>query len=412
MVSKHDKGGYLLFLVAPIIALIYSFRNLDNRHSKNIIWLVCGFMGYCFQITDNYSGDASRYIEKFLSYSNVEGAIKNAISLLFSNSAHIEIVEEVISMSVSMFTENYHLLYLGYGLFFGYFFSRNLSYIYEITKTKNIKGLRWIVLAMFFTLPPWGINGFNFWTASQIFLFAFLPYVIDNNKKRLFFIVLAPLTHFSFYAPVIISIVFLGLRLKKNLAFYFYCVSFLFVWIDPSALGKLFVNFVPDIFMHKYMTYTNPENFKIKEGGRIIGVLIKVYTLVISIFFIVSYKLNELFIKNNKSLNRIFQYGFFFTGVFNVLSVVPSVSRYLAIGQWVLWLAVSYLIVSLSYRKRIRMSKHLNRTRPFILMFCLITAMRYLFPVLGIGTFLSGPIGSFIFLDDDFVIGNILDYLN
>lgn len=411
MRSSHDKGGYLIFLVSPVIALIYALRNLDNKHSKNIIWFVCAFMGYCFQIAENYSGDAARYREKFMSYSKDGTNIEDTLSQLFSNSAHIDAVEELISITVSTYSDNYHILFLVYGLFFGYFFSRNIVYIYEITKTSNKKGLRWVALALFFTLPPWGINGFRFWAACQIFIFSMLPYIIDNNKKRLLFVILASLTHFSFYIPIIISLVFVVLRLKKNLIFYFYCFSFLFIGVDASTLGKIFVNFVPDIFLSKYLTYTEGLDLNIKEGGRIIEVLNKAYTFAISIFFMISYKSNESFIRSRKSLNQIFQYGFFFVAVFNILSVIPSVVRFLSIGKWILWISTSYLIVLLGYKQSIKVTQHLRKLRPFIIMFCLVSSARYLFPVLGVGSFLSGPIFSFLFIGDDFVIGNIYQYL-
>lgn len=408
--SRHHKGVYLLFFLSPIACLIYAMRNLANKHAKNVIWLLCGYLGYSIQITPEYKGDAVRYIEEFLKLGSEEGRVLATISNLFSDTANIEIVEKIISMFVSSFSDNYHVLYLFYGLFFGYFFSRNISYLYELTAVNKKKGLIWIIVALFFTLPPWGINGFNFWTASQIFIFAMLPYIIEKDKKRLLFIVLAPLTHFAFYVIIMISFCFFFFKKKNYKTFYILSFAFLFINFSPQLLGSLIVDFIPEVFMHKFKMYTELKVGQKKTGGRIFEFLQYIYVIGSTIIFLSIYNFNEVFIKKNKALFRLFHYGFFFMATINILSVIPSVARYFSIGNWVLWSAVGYLmILNKNLVESNRLRKLMFSSAPLIVLIASISIVRYLFPILGLGSFLSNPILSMFFTDDDFVLGNIVE---
>ena len=92
-----------------------------------------------------------------------------------------------------------HILLMVYAIFYGYFLSRNLYYIYSKSTNHNFYINKWIVITLFFLIPIWFINGFDFYFATQIFLYATIPYIYENKTRRLPLLILAPLTHFSFF---------------------------------------------------------------------------------------------------------------------------------------------------------------------------------------------------------------------
>src|SRR5690606_21958839 len=102
-----------------------SLKFANKQWAKNGIWAFSAFVGYCFLIDENSTGDAFVYRYSFYYFIQNEYDYSRLFSSLFEYSSEIEFVERFISITVGQFTDNYHFLFFAYGLFFGYFFSRN-----------------------------------------------------------------------------------------------------------------------------------------------------------------------------------------------------------------------------------------------------------------------------------------------
>lgn len=407
--NRYVFLGLLLFFISPLLSFFLSIRNYNVPFFKNIVWFFAGFLGYCLQVQTDGSGDSAVYLSNFLDYYNNSLNYDYLFDNFFSNRGHIEIVGNLIAMTVAQFTNNYHFLFLGYGLFFGYFFSRNISYMYENISAERRKGCIWITVAITFVIPIWNINGFDFWTASHVFIYGILPIIYKKKYHRVLFIALCPLIHFSFYFMIIISFFFLFIRYFKRTIVVIFILSFFVTEIESSQFSFVF-NYFPEILVGRVDAYINGS--KSNTGGNIIRFVNLLYSFSIYFVFYTSYINNKFFIEKDKNLERLYLYTFYIIGVFNVLSLIPSVGRFLFIGQFFLWVALFLMLNSLSLENYMRVYAGFNRIKIILILFWTISIIRYLFPLLGIGSFLSNPLLVWIFVNDDFVIGNFLDFLS
>jgi hypothetical protein len=102
---------------------------------------------------------------------------------------------QIIAVNISF---DYRVLLLFYGLFFGFFYSRNFKYFFDLINKRNdlnkvVKYIFTLVLLMI--LPFYDLNGFRFWSAMQILVYAMLV----RKDFKLVYLFLAALTHFSFW---------------------------------------------------------------------------------------------------------------------------------------------------------------------------------------------------------------------
>ena len=179
--------------------------------------------------------------------------------------------------------------------------------------------------------------------------------------------------------------------------------------MSPSDFAPIIENYLPEIIVGRSSAYINTEE-SAHEGGRIIGLIAMIYKFSIYIVFLLIYKNYRIFIQQNIALNRMFLYSFYIVGVFNILSVIPSVERFLLIGQWILISTIFILFYSLNEIEGGFIVSSLNKIKPIILLFCLTVAIRFLFPIMGVGSILSNPFLINFFVEDDLVIGSIFNF--
>ncbi len=401
----------LLYFFSPLVAYVTALFNYEKSWAKNVVWGFAAFLGYTLQINLDSMGDMVVYRNKFLEFYNADFSLADLYLNFFSNSGHIEFVENVISVTVSQYTNDYHFLFMAYGLFFGYFFSRNIDYLYRHVKITQRKGSMWLIIGLTFVIPLWNINGFDFWTASQLFLFGVLPLIYEKSYKRFLFIVLAPFTHFSFYLIIGLSMIFLIVRSFKSGIIYVYIGSFFLFGVSASQFSDIASQYLPEIIFRRAEIYLNAD-LENQSGGTIVGMVTFVYTVAINLVFFTTYKKNKEFIEQDHNLNRFFLYTFYIIGVFNILSVIPSVGRFVMVGQWMLLSALFLLMNKREFGNYKLLGRNISKVSFIFILFWTISVMRYLFPILGIGSILSGPFWVDNFVDQDYVVGNILKFFS
>lgn len=416
MNKENNKNiGYLIFIVSPIISFIYALKFYRKKESKNILWAFIVFFGYTFQITENYIGDAVRYKDKFLETYNIGTSYKSLFSNFLSNTQNMEIVERFISTTVSKFTDNYHFLYMFYGVFFGYFFSRNIYYIYKYSDNCKVKNLWVLVLLLFSTIPFWNINGFDFWAASQVFIFGITPFLIEKKTKKLWLLLITPFIHFSFYIllPVIISFYFV--RNKYKLLIVFFISSFLIFNLPLEIFSNLIKTYMPDLIVRRSEAYIAIDDAESRQsGGRIMSLAVNLARFSIYLIFLYFYRNHKEVIINSKYSNLLF-FSIFFISIFNILSVIPSINRFINIGNWLLVSSLILVIFELKSNSQISefiyLRKKINFFKPIFLFLSLLIIARYLLPVLGLGSIFSNIFVVNYFVNDDIVIGNVYDLI-
>ena len=199
--NKNNKELLLLFFLWPMLSLFICIVKRNNLWSKNIFWLFCIYYGYTFLIPSEGS-DAFGYAQNFIDFGKIDISTSNFFSSLYSNETnYVDILQPFISFLISRFTNDPRILFATFGMIFGYFYSRNLWFLFDKLNNRYsiIVGLYILVFALI--CPIWRINGFRFWTASQIFLFGVLPYLYEGNKKWISISALSIFVHFSFLFP-------------------------------------------------------------------------------------------------------------------------------------------------------------------------------------------------------------------
>ena len=395
----------LFFLVSPILSFFIALKKYKNPSMKNIFWIFCAFFGFCIDLNfQSGTNDAIVYVGRFYYLHDNNVSIDYLFSNFLSNRNHIEIVSDLIGFIVAQFTRDYHYLYATFGFCFGYFQSRNLDYFIRIIKNSSYD-FTWLLGGFILTIPVWYINGFDFWFATQVYIFMMLPVIIEKKYNRLYLMVILPFIHFSFLFLIIITaflLIFIKFENSVFVLFYFSLFSFFF---DFTFFFQ-FLDFLPEIFSSRTSAYLNADT-SVQEGGRIIWWFNNIYNLSLYFYVIYLFKTYNTILKSDSGVYRVILYSFAFVGFFNLISSVPSVGRFIYIGMSFMW--GSLIIVVGKIEKRIQEhNRYITILKIMIFLAFCLNLLRYIFPLVGIGKLLSNIFTIYLFIDDDLNIGNLL----
>ncbi|WP_199117570.1 hypothetical protein [Pedobacter sp. ASV28] len=125
---------WVIFLLSPIISLFVAFRNYRAPWVKNVAWAFIIFYGVNFFIYDELM-DANRYAEKLKNLHETEITTDNFLDLFFSDeeSSYLDFAAPVTTFLISRFTDNYAVLFGAYALIFGFFYSRNIWFLLDLS---------------------------------------------------------------------------------------------------------------------------------------------------------------------------------------------------------------------------------------------------------------------------------------
>jgi hypothetical protein len=342
---------WAIFILSPLASLVISLKNYRESWVKNVVWAFIVFYGLNFFIYDELM-DANRYAEKLKVLNHTEINTENFFGLFFSDeeSSYLDFAAPVITFVIARFTENYAVLFATYAFIFGFFYSRNLWYLLENLED-SIKPASLIVFIMIALLVPfWSINGFRFWTATQVFLYGMLPYIFSEKRPKYLIIAsLSVLFHFSYFIPLFL--IYFSNAYTKNLTvlFYAFLCSFLFSFVKLQGLQDFLLSHAPDFLHKKLTTYVNQDyadNLKEAESGAKWFVILKGQVVAWFGLFIICYSfiLHRNFISSKPILFNSFCMILYMLIAFNILSAIPSFGRFL-LPSYYLAFCFAFLLV-------------------------------------------------------------------
>src|SRR5665647_3087583 len=132
--NRVRKLSNVLSVLWPIAGLIYSIFNFRAPNAKNIFFIFCVFFGIIFiYYPDGGSTADGRFYAESLEkmYSSTESFNEIWKNLYAGEPILIDVYQPLITFLISRFTGNPHFLFLCFAIVFGYFYSRNLWYIFE-----------------------------------------------------------------------------------------------------------------------------------------------------------------------------------------------------------------------------------------------------------------------------------------
>lgn len=205
---KNDFGigKAVLFILSPFLSFLISLRDLSSKSSYCVLIGICLLFGLNYNVTNDRSAehnlDGSYYRELFErdyvgSVTSVQDILDNYFS--FSSEKNTDVYVDIVSLLVSRFTSNYHLLFLVYAAIFTFFMLKSLKYLLTSTEFQNGSFVCLILVFLFLQNDIFNINGVRFWTAAWISVYSLFKFFLDNKKVYVLLALITPLIHPSFF---------------------------------------------------------------------------------------------------------------------------------------------------------------------------------------------------------------------
>lgn len=383
MQKKLDSSvGYITFLFLPILSVIIAINNYREKWAKNVVWAFTAFYAYHFS-APNEGADINAYINKFNSYTDQVYSIPEFIRSLYSEgSTTLDVIEPLTSYLISQVTRDHHFLLLTYGIIFGFFFSRNIWFFIERTKGKLTIQALVILLLLIIQIGIWNLNGFRFWCAAHIFIYAALNLIILKNPKAYFFLLLASLMHLGLILPILILLISRFIKVPLYILFALFLFTFFLAELDMEVVRSSINNYAPSFLSNKLNSYSSEAYVEVVnerlDGYSIYYQLSKTVRIGIILFFTSILYINRQAF-NKDIMFRLFLFYLLLGSFANILSQMPSGGRYLVIADFILYGVMFYFVQEY---KKFKFSNYIIYTVPIILIYAF-----YNFRIIGIHTF-------------------------
>lgn len=396
LITKPKQGAFLdaivLTLIWPAFSVVRAFRRYREPWAKNILWLFSCFFGYTFIISGQM--DSVRYTERLVQVAQLKFAtMSEFVSMIYGpDSGYPDMIEPLITFTLSRFTSDGHILMAVFGLVFGFFYSRNLWWLFECIDKNGLRrhALPYLLVAALL-VTIWAINGFRFWTACHVFIYGLFRYTDGKRWSGFLFVAASALVHFSFLIPVILFLLWVAAGNLMVPYFVIFCASFFISETNPQALN-IFSLSVPDIFQERSEMYTNKVYIRgrIKSEAkinwyvryRLQALRYSTNALLIFVFLMMRSRVKD----NGKALSLLC-YGLLLASLGNILSGVPSMVRFQIVSLIIL-IACLFMLAQGSEMRRSPFPTLLQI--PF-----LITAALYLIVEIRIGFDTLSPMAIF-----------------
>ena len=396
---KHglsESGVYagVIFLLWPFLSLFFSFMNYKEPWAKNIVWFFVAFFGYTMVIS-NTEIDANRLVEGFYYFHNNVNSFADLLTILINEP---DFFMPFFNYYVSRVIDDIRVYLFLLALIFGYFYSRNIFFILD-KKKGSFKTLALFLFILFiFVVPFWNINGFRFWSATNLFVFGAYRYFFSKNKKYLIWSLLSVLVHFSFILPIAILAIYIILGKRVKLYYTFYFVSFFFLQISPeavnSSVGLFYLpkNVETEISVYSSEEYVESKK-KLGKGAMSWYVTIGPVTAKYVVFILLSivfFKYRN-YVKN-ENLMSLFCFSLLLLGAGILFSSVPSGARFIAVAYLFVF-AFLFLIIQ---NQNIRISSLIKSFSIFSIVLYVALVLRVGLETIGVSTLISNPLFAYI----------------
>jgi len=391
--TKEILGALFYLILWPFGALIYSLKNNKKVWAKNIFWIFCIFYGFTFII---YSPgvDAFRYTETLIRWSILSWSFNDFARELYSESSNfVDIFQPLLTFILSRFTDDPRILMAVFGLVFGFFYSRNLWYLFERIDGRKSFITMLFIITFCLLIPIWRINGFRFWTAAHIYLFGVFPFLLEGNKKKIWISALSLFVHFTFAVPVLILIIYSIFGNRFNIYFALFIISLLLKELDIDFIRYQFES-LPGVFQEKSNRYLQGDPMVMQaEVLSVANWYIRYLSLIIkwisAIFIISLFLKSRKQISESKIISNIFCFSMLFYSYANISALMPQGARFYSISNMIVFFMLSYIVYKIelpAFDKKLRII-----SSPFLIL-VIIVYIRTGFDYTGLLTVIGNPI--------------------
>lgn len=260
----------LLFLISPFITLLVSILNSKKKGAQLGAVLFCSFFGFTFVIS-GVDMDAATLVRRFNQYQyfDITYLWDILIGYFTLQGDPTDIVEPIVHLIISRFTDNYQWLFAALGLIFGFFYIKNIWFHLKKNAGKmNINAILFFIAMIVVINPMNGINQFRFWTATMVFVYGFLNYLDTNEKKYVFISACSVFFHFGLFifVPPLLFVVLWWKNEKFiiGIPVAILIISFMISNIELLGLSG-FITYLGPIITERFETYTSISAFGYAE---------------------------------------------------------------------------------------------------------------------------------------------------
>jgi hypothetical protein len=227
ILNRHLGIILLFFLIWPFGAFLYALYHFDQKESKVILVLFTGLFGYSM-IAEFQSLDLYRVMQLLPAASHLSlGEFTNRIKNIYtaSDSESIDLYRDTVTFIVSRFTKNGNWLMLVFGLIAGFAYIKVLS-LFTFESIDNNINKYLLVIPFSFIIGIDQLAGVRFSLAAYIFLYGAIKVVVNGDNRYLLVAASSMLVHFSFFAVVLLLIIFLKLKYYPRIIYILLSLSF------------------------------------------------------------------------------------------------------------------------------------------------------------------------------------------
>jgi len=390
-----------------------SFGNYRASWAKNILWAFIIFFGFTFAISkESGSADINRYIQEYAALFGRPMTMDDAIAY-YDQRGELDMARTVIAVTLSRFSNSPVLITTVYALIFGFFYSRNVVYLLQQLQGPLSKWSWLLFIAFALVVPFWLINGFRFWTATHIFIYGVLPYLYEGKHKKLIFVPLAVLFHFSYLIPLISVATFF--LVPKRLGFLI--LVFLGTVVYNEINVQWLANYVEQTEEEKIIERANPyiaqERVEAFRKGELSSGQVNWYVTwykkginyMILASFLLIYGLQRTKRLLTKPLHTTFAFALWFYSFANILSTIPSGGRFLSVAQ-LLALFLILILYQNHYRKLF--TRYVFPVSLPVLLLFIVVAIREGFYYMSVATVFGNPVTAIIGLGEHLALNDLI----
>lgn len=405
--------SWLLFLINPFISMLLAFKDYTQPYAKNIFWAFCTFYGFTFAIgVENSGSDINRYVQDLQFFYSQSELSFNDVITVFKESGEIDFVSLFITYLISRFSDSRSILIAVYAFIFGYFYSRNIWYIFGLLKGNFNVIVRILLLTLILIVPIWYINGIRMYLAFHVFIYGLLPYIFENNTRKLIYVYLSFLIHFSFMIPIGIFLAYRLIGNRIKILFFAFILSLMVSNISLGSINLYVERFLPERLMERTSAYRSEEAFEAKiESSKAKnkrwyvewnGLLLR-WSLYLTIIFLFFY--GNSAIKKHPKWIRLFALVLIYFTSANFLLNVSSGARFMVFAYFLsLVMIVLYLNQFKTDRKFIRFIKLMS---PAFLLF-IIVAIRIGIYSFSITTIFGNPFIALFNINETMPLNDVI----
>ncbi len=332
------RNSIALFFLSPLLGVIQAFKHFRETWAKDSIWLFVIFYGYTMFRPQTM--DSSGYVAKLTKLHNTPLNWDMFTASFYSEDSNIiDIYEPLITFVLSLFTKDGNILFAVFGLVYGYFFSRNIWMVLDLSQGRKVDRGFWILIVTFIcALGYWNLNGVRMWTAAHVFFYGAFQYLVHSRKKGILIAVSSFLIHFSFVLPVGVLLLFVLFRIPWRFLYFGFLASFFVSSLNIGVVRARLESVAPAFLLPRVESYTNDEYAEVisdmnESASWYIKYYIKALMWAIVLLFTFIYFSKEKKFKDDDALSNLFGFSLLILTLGNITAILPSGGRYLVVAH-------------------------------------------------------------------------------